>query len=244
MVVVGFVAGVSASAGAIASIMSYPALLAVGIPPLAANVTNSVAVIGIGFSSALSSRPELRGRARRVGVWSVPVIGGTVVGAVLLLVTPGDVFAWVAAALIATSATMLLFQPRIAAWRARRGGREPTFLVPGLLLAVGVYNGYFGAGTGIMLLTILMVTAESRLVHANALKNVLLGVADVVAAVLFAVFGPVDWAAAVLLGLGCLAGGAVGPVIARRLPASLLRRIIGVLGLLIAGWLLVDASRG
>ena len=240
----GAVGGVATSAGAIATLISYPALLAVGISPLAANVTNAVAVVGSAVGATLGSQPELRGTGDRLRQWSLLICGGAVAGAVLLLTTPAGVFAWVVSALIAAAAVLLLAQPRISAWRATRPAPTGVASLPFALVAVGVYNGYFGAASGIMTLAVLMLTVETRLVRANAVKNVLLGVADAVVAILFIIFGPIHWAAAIPLALGFLAGGSVGPAVARRVPPDALRVVIAVAALGLAVWLLVSAARG
>jgi uncharacterized membrane protein YfcA len=239
----GIVAGTASSAGAIGSLISYPVLLAVGIPPLAANVTNSVSVVGIGVGSTLGSRPELRGTGRRLARWSVLTCSGALVGVALLLLTPAGFFAWIVPFLIALASLLLLFQPRISAWREGRAGGHRRLLIAGLS-AVSIYDGYFGAASGVMMLALLLLTVESNLARANALKNALLGIADVVAAVAFAIFGPVHWGAALPLGLGFLLGGVLGPRITRRVPSHVLRTVIATAGLGLAVWLLVQAVRG
>jgi uncharacterized membrane protein YfcA len=238
----GVLAGTATSAGAIASLISYPALLFVGIPAVAANMTNAVAVLGTGLGSTLASGPELRGTGRQVQRWSLFMIAGAVVGAGLLLSTPDDLFTWVVPFLVAAASTLLLAQPRISAWRATRSGPGVAVLPVGLF-AVGIYNGYFGAASGIMLLALLMVTVESQLARANALKNVLLGVSDVIAAAAFIAFGPVDWPSALALGAGFLIGGAIGPALARRAPAGALRLAIAFTGFALAAGLLISAAR-
>jgi uncharacterized membrane protein YfcA len=242
LVTAGVVAGTATSAGAIASLISYPALLLIGVPAVVANMTNAVAVVGIGVASTLASGPELRGTGRQVQRWAVFMIIGAAVGAALLLSTPAGLFTWAVPFLIAGASLLLLAQPRITAWRRTRPPLAVTTLPIGLF-AVGVYNGYFGAASGIMLLSLLMITVESRLVRANAVKNVLLGIGDVVAAGAFIAFGPIDWPGALALGAGFLVGGALGPRIARRAPAGVLRVAIAVTGLALAVGLFVTAVR-
>ena len=249
----GIVAGAVGSSGAIGSLISYPAVLIVGIAPLPANVTHAVAVAGSGFGSTVQSRPELRGSWVRLAEWSIITTAGAIGGTALLLCAPGRYFVWAVPFLVAGAAIGLLAQPRITAWRTDRGGpagprpadrpRHLTVL-PYLLFAVGIYDGYFGAASGVMTLAVLMVTVETQLLRANAIKNTLLGIADVVAAVIFAIFGPVHWAAAIALGLGYLVGGAIGPLIARRIPTEVLRVVIALAGFGLAGWLLYAAIRG
>lgn len=240
----GVVGGAASSAGAIGSLISYPALLAVGVPPLAANVTNAVAVVGIGLGSTARSRPELRGTLPRAAWWAATMCVGAAAGAGLLLSTSEGVFSWLVPFLIAAAAVLMLGQPRLSAWRRTRARGSGGSVFAVALFAVAVYDGYFGAASGIMTLALLMVTVETQLLRANALKNVLLGVADVVVALAFIAFGPVRWSAALFLGLGFLVGGALGPSVARRIPADTLRIGIGCLGLGLAAWLLIAAVRG
>jgi uncharacterized membrane protein YfcA len=240
----GILAGTAGSSGAIGSLISYPALLAVGIPALPANVTNAVAVVGSVLGSSTRSRPELRGSAERVRRWSLFTATGAAVGATLLLLTPGGSFEWIVPFLVAAAALLLLFQPRVYAWRAARSHADHRTVLPFGLFAVALYEGYFGAASGVMTLALLMLTVETQLPRANALKNVLLGVADFVAAIAFIIFGPVHWSAAIPLGLGFIVGGLIGPSVARRVPADILRVVISIAGMCLAGWLLVRAIRG
>jgi uncharacterized membrane protein YfcA len=227
----GTLAGTVGSAGGITSLISYPALLAVGIPPLPANVTQAVAFATCLPGSALGSRPELRGRGRWVRRWAVLVAVGGAVGVVLLLSTPGHVFDRIVPFLLATASLVLFLQPRLSRWQeGRPEGRSRLFLPCGLFV-VSVYGGYFGAGSGVMVLALLLMTVDANLARANALKNVILGVADVVAALGFAVFGPVRWVAALPLALGLLAGSRIGPSVTRRVPGGVIRVVAACAGL-------------
>jgi uncharacterized membrane protein YfcA len=239
----GILGGAATSAGAIASLISYPALLAVGLPALPANVTHAVAVVGTGVSSSAASRPELRGSGPRLLRWAAVTGAGAAAGTALLLLTPGGVFDWVVPFLVAAAAILMVVQPRISAWRDRRPPTGRRSLLPYGLFAVAVYDGYFGAASGIMTLALLMLTVETSLTRANAVKNALLGMADIVAALGFIAFGPVHWVAAIPLGIGFVVGGAIGPVLARRVSADALRVVIASAGFALAVWLLVRAFR-
>lgn len=230
LIVAGVLAGMVGTAGGITSLISYPALLLVGVPALAANVVNIVAIVTCWPGSALASRPELRGRGRWLRRWTMLAAVGGAAGAALLLLTPPGVFAQVVPFLVALGSLALLLQPRLAARRARRrgGGR---LALPAGLFSLSVYSGYFGAGSGVMILALLMVTAEGHLPRANALKNMLVGATAVASSVALVVFGSVDWSAALPLGAGLFAGSLLGPVVARRLPATLLRWLVALLGL-------------
>ena len=105
-----------------------------------------------------------------------------------------------------------------------------------------MYNGYFGAGSGVLLLALLLLTAEPALVFANALKNMLVGAATITSAVLFAVFAHVDWSAVAPLAAGTFAGSLIGPRVARRLPPALLRWLVALTGLALAARLWIDPA--
>jgi uncharacterized membrane protein YfcA len=228
----GALAGLVGTAGGITSLVSYPALLFVGVTPLQANVANIVALVACWPGSAAASRPELAGRGAWLRRWAaVAALGGTV-GSVLLLVTPAGVFGRVVPFLVAIGSLALLLQPRIAAWQAARTapGRGSALILPCGLFVLSVYNGYFGAGSGVLLL----LTTESALAAANALKNMVVGAATITSAVLFAVFAHVDWTAVAPLAVGMFAGSLVGPVVARRLPPGLLRWLVALTGLALA----------
>lgn len=157
--------------------------------------------------------------------------GGGAGGVALLLCTPGHVFGRIVPFLLAFASVALLLQPRISTWREGRFGRSDRYLLPCGLFAVSVYGGYFGAGSGVMVLALLLLTVDQDLLRANALKNVILGVADIVAALGFVLFGPVRWTAALPLALGLLAGSLVGPSATRRVPANVLRVLVACAGM-------------
>lgn len=234
LAVAGLVGGVMGTSGGVTSLVTYPALLVAGIPPLVANVTQSVALLGSGASSALRAGPDIGGSTPTLRRWLPPVVLCSLGGAVLLVVTPAAVFDRVVPFLVAAGSVVLLLQPRIARWQQRRGRSLHPALVAASGFGVAAYNGYFGAGAGILLITLLLLTAEPVLHRANALKNVILIAADLLPAVLFAVLGAVVWRAVLPLGVGAVIGGLIGPSVARRVPASVLRVLIGLCGLALA----------
>ena len=227
----GVLAGIVGTAGGTASLISYPALLAAGLPPLPANITNAVAFVAAWPGSALGSRPELRGQGRQLLRWAPLAVAGSAAGAGLLLITPEGVFDQVVPFLLAAAAVVLLLQPKISAWLDRRPSRSGRFLLPGGLIAAAAYDGYWGAGAGVMILALLMIATGQPLPRSNALKNMLLGMADVTCCILFIVFWPVDWAAVLPLAAGFLIGSAIGPALARRLPPRVVRVIAALAGL-------------
>lgn len=238
LLVAGVVAGIVGTAGGTASLISYPALLAVGIPPLAANVTNSLSIVATWPGSALGSRSELRGQAKWLWHQAPIAAAGGASGAALLLLTPGEFFDWIVPFLVSLGSIALLLQPRITAWQNKHLKRNSRFLLPCGLFAASVYDGYWGAGAGVMVLALLLLTIDQDFALSNALKNMILGVADVVCSIGFALFGPVRWTAAVPLALGFLVGSIVGPHLARRIPGNVLRIIValGGFGLAVHLW--------
>lgn len=242
LIVAGAVAGVVGTSGGITSLVSYPALLAVGIAPLLATMTNVAALVVCLPGSALASRPELRGSGHWLARWALVAMAGGTAGAALLLTTPPRIFAHVVPFLLILASSSLLFQPRLSSWRERRGTRPEQLLLPGGLFGVSLYNGYFGAGAGIMTLALVLVAVEPEVARANALKNVLVGAATVVSAVAFICFGQVAWSAAWALALGMFAGSTLGPGVARRIPGSVLRTLAALSGVGLAIWFWVTAG--
>jgi uncharacterized membrane protein YfcA len=236
----GILAGVSSTVASLASLISYPVLLALGLPPVSANVTNTVALVFTGAGAAAGSRQELAGQGRLVRrLGALTVVGGAA-GAALLLLTPAAAFEAVAPILIGTASVLLIIQPMISGLTARPGG-ERSWRLRAALAAVAVYVGYFGAAAGILLLVILTAMLDQPLPRINAVKNVVSGMANAAAAIGFALFGPVRWAAAAPLAAGFLLGGWIGPALVRRLPARALRTGIGIGGLILAVRLGIEA---
>ena len=239
----GLGAGLTGSIAGLASLVSYPALLATGLGPISANVTNTVALICSGIGSTAGSRPELAGqgaRLRRLGV--IGAVGG-LLGGSLLLVTPAGAFERVVPWLIAAASIIILLRPQRAALAAHHSGHEDSRMLQAGVLLVTIYGGYFGAAAGVLLVALLLAATPEPLPRSNAVKNVVLAIANSVAAIAFAVLGPVHWAAVVPLGLGFLVGGRLGPTVVRRAPAGVLRTVIGIAGLGLAVRLALQAYR-
>ncbi len=242
LLLAGVAAGLTGSIAGLASLFSYPALLAAGLPPIAANVTNTVALFSTTVGAAAASRRELRSqRARLVRLALLAVVGGSV-GAVLLLSTPPEAFEAVVPWLVALGAALLLARDRLRAMADQRAAGSTSAVLPAIpamvaVVLVGVYGGYFGAGAGVLMLAVLSVTATEPLPVTNAVKNVVTGAANVTAGVAYAFLAPVDWVAAVALGAGALVGAWIGPAIVRRLPERPLRITIAMAGFGLAGHL-------
>jgi len=256
LVGVGVAAGLCATVAGLASLVSYPALLAFGLSPVAANVTNTVALVATGIGAVTGSRPELAGQRRRLIRFGAAAAVGGAVGAGVLLVTPAGAFEAVVPYLVAGACVLVLVQPSLAARRARRDHAVPARDAhrhprrpedrPGALgavAAVASYGGYFGAASGIATLAVLGTVVGESLPRVNALKNALSIVANATAAIAFAFAGPVDWPVVAPLALGFFAGGRLGPRLVRRLPAGPLRVAIAIAGLALAARLAWTAHR-
>jgi uncharacterized membrane protein YfcA len=239
----GLAGGTAGSAGGITSLVSYPALLAAGVPALPADVANVVALVACWPGSALTSRPELLGRAGWLSHWAWVAAAGGAIGSALLLLTPAQAFRLAAPFLVAAGSAALLASSAAPGLRPRPTRLRSLALFAGLLL-VSAYGGYFGAGSGIMTLALLLVTVDPQIAAANALKNMLIGAASVVSALTFVIFGPVDWTAVIPLSAGMLAGSMIGPWLARRIPAGLLRWLVALLGLGLAVRLWITPAAG
>ncbi len=219
------------------TLITFPTLIAFGVPPVTANVSNTIGLVPGSVSGAIGYRRELRGQLARVLRFSVASLVGGLVGALLLLVLPPEAFAAIVPALILLGLVLVVFQPRISAWVARRhdatGGlpeHGAWWTRPAVLLA-GVYGGYFGAAQGVLLMAILGIGVDDGLQRLNALKNVLAAIVNGIAGLLFIVVADVDWRIAGLIGVGSVVGAQLGATVGRRLPAQVLRVFIVVVGL-------------
>lgn len=238
------VAGAGVVAGAVnaivgsGSLVTFPTLLAVGYPSVVANVSNTVGLVFGSISGAWGYRRELRGQLRRVLTLGAGSAVGALVGGILLLELPDSVFDAVVPLLILLAVALMAFKPAPSAEHAparahTARGAFGTFLT-------GIYGGYFGAAQGVILLAVLRLAFEDGLQRLNAIKNVLAGIANGVAAVLFIAAADVAWEAAALVAGGSIAGGFIGSHYGRRLPERWLRRIVIVGGTIVAVILLVD----
>jgi uncharacterized protein len=240
----GVLGGLTGSIAGLASVATYPALLLVGLPPVTANVTNTVALVFNGVGSVWGSRPELEGQQKWITrIAPVAVLGG-VAGAALLLSTPPEGFEKVVPILLGLASAAILL-PRRGNRRVRVADHQRhtagVLLESTAIFLICIYGGYFGAAAGVLLLALLLRAGHATLAHANASKNVILGIANGVAAILFAFLAPVHWPAVLALGIGCLIGSRLGPIVVRHAPAAPLRAVIGVAGLALAVKLGIDA---
>jgi len=226
----GVLAGVVGTAGGITTLVSYPLLLATGVPALVANVTNIVAVTACWPGSALASGPELEHRARWVARHlAIPALGGGI-GAALLLATSSHAFDQVVPFLVLSGSCALLLSPWLTRLTGCRSSRASGRALDAIMLPITLYGGYFGAGSGVMLLATMLIFVDEDLPTANALKNMLVGANVVLAAMVLIVFRSIDWAATLPLAAGMLIGSLLGPSVTRRVPASVIRPVVAALG--------------
>ena len=243
LVAAGLAAGaVNAVAGG-GSLISFPALLAVGYPPVAANVTNQVAVLPGYLGGSIAYREELRGQRTRAIALGVTSTVGAVAGAALLIASSESLFEAIVPFLILASCALLAGQPALSRRLSQPASGEHAHRSVRLhlaTLAASVYGGYFGAGLGILLLAVLALSLGEDLQRLNALKGLLSLVVGAASVAYFAFFGPIEWVAAAIMAAAAFAGGQVGVAVARRLRAEVLRTIVVVFGVAVAVWLLID----
>lgn len=236
-----FAAGIGA--GAINTIVgsgtliTFPVLLATGLPPITANVSNALGLVPGSLSGAIGYRRELKGQTRRVLRLGSAALAGGLIGAILLLALPSEAFDAIVPVLIALALVLVLFQPRISAAvqrRRERTGSEahpdggPALLV-GLTLA-SMYGGYFGAAQGVLYLSLMGLLLDDSLQRINAVKNVLGALVNGVAAVFFLFVAEFDWTAVLLIAVGSTLGGQIGAKVGRRLKPAVLRGVIIAVG--------------
>ncbi|WP_346108490.1 sulfite exporter TauE/SafE family protein [Nonomuraea maheshkhaliensis] len=222
------------------SLITFPTLLAVGLPPITANVSNNIGLVPGGLSGVMGYRSELKGQRERLLRLAPASLAGALTGGLLLLNLPERTFTVVVTVLIALSCTLVMIQPRLnrlLAARPRRAHGGPWLWLGAL--AAGAYGGYFGAGQGILLIGFMGILIDEELQRINAAKNVLVVVVNGAAAILYALVADVDWLAVLLVALGSTAGGFLGARLGRRLPAPVLRATIVVIGVVAITKLLV-----
>jgi uncharacterized protein len=234
----GMAAGAMNTVVGAGSLITFPLLLALGYPPVVANVSNTVGLIPGSVSGALGYHRELAGqKPRLVRLCTAGCLGG-LTGGVILLAMPSRVFEGVVAYLIGLACVLVLLQPRVSRWLERRSPRpngEPREVGPALLAGIyasGIYGGYFGAAQGVLLLGLLGIGLNEHIQRANAAKNVIAAGINLVPAILFVVVADVSWPVALLLGAGAVIGGQVGARVGRRLPAPVLRGVALAIGIL------------
>jgi uncharacterized membrane protein YfcA len=215
------------------TLVSFPVLLGIGIPPVTANVSNTVGLFPGSFVGAYGYRRELEGQRSRAIWLGLASTIGALIGAILLLVLPAGAFTAIVPALILLALVLVVFGKRITAWLARRGRETRDHVTAPLwltTLGTGIYGGYFGAAQGVLLMGFLGLFLAESLQRQNALKNVLAGVVNLVAAAFFVATTHIDWVAAGLIAAGSILGGILGAKVGRRLSPTALRVTIVIVG--------------
>jgi uncharacterized membrane protein YfcA len=212
------------------SLITFPTLLAVGYAPVTANVTNSVGLVPGGVAGSFGYRRELRGQWRRCAMLAVGTTLGALLGGILLLELPDAVFDAIVPALILLAVALMALRPSPKIHEG--ASNDKAGIVSSF--AVGIYGGYFGAAQGIILTSLLRLSYAENLQVLNAIKNVLAGVANAVAGLLFIVVADVGWDAAALIAAGSIAGSLIAARYGRRIPPEILRRVVIVYGTIVA----------
>lgn len=221
------------------TLITFPTLLALGVPPVTANVSNNIGLVPGSVAGAVGYRRELAGQGSRIArLLPASVLGG-LVGSVLLLRLPEGAFETIIPVLILLGVVLVLVQPRLSARVARRAARHENsanerdgapWVRPAVALT-GVYGGYFGAAQGVLLMGVLGIGLDDDLQRLNAVKNVLAAGVNGVASVVFILVADVDWVVVGLIAVGSFVGGLLGGSVGRRLPPVALRAVIVVVGL-------------
>lgn len=235
IVVAGVWAGTVNTIVGSGTLVTFPVLLALGYPPLTANVSNGLGLVPGSLTGAIGYRRELRGLRGRVARLGVASVLGGLTGAVLLLWLPPDAFDAVVPILVALAVVLVVIQPWVSRRMAARrpDGAPRTRVGPAVSAATygtGVYGGYFGAAQGVLLLATLGLLIDDDLQRHNAVKNVLATLANLVSGIVFALVAPVSWPVVACVAGGSIVGGVIGSLVGRRLPPVVLRGVIVVVG--------------
>lgn len=232
------VAAAGAAAGAANSIagggalITFPTMVALGVPPLSANVTNTIGIVPASIGGALGYTDLLREQSERFLRFLVPMMLGAAAGTVALLLTPDAAFEAIVPVLVAGSCVLLLLQPRLM-HLSHAGNERSPYLIGGLLFS-GAYSAYFGSAVSILVLALLALFVLDSIQHLNAIKILLVGFSNLLAGIVYAFLAPVEWRFVVVLWIFSLLGGRAGAHLARRVPSDTLRVTIALLGLVVA----------
>ena len=227
----GLAAGVVNAVVGTGTLLTFPTLLAIGYPPVVANMSNTVGLIFGNVSGVVGYRRELAGQRARAIELSIPTAVGALGGAILLLALPQGVFHHIVPWLVLFAVALVLAQPRLSTYLARHRDRAGSaWALRGSLVLAGVYGGYFGAGLGVILIGLLTVFLDDDIQRLNGVRNVLSAVTNTFAAIVFIIVGQLAWPVVGLLAVSSIAGGQIGALFGRRLPANALRGLIVVGG--------------
>lgn len=218
------------------TLITFPTLLAFGVPPVTANVSNTIGLVPGSIAGTLGYRRELTGQASRIRWLASASFAGGVIGAVLLLALPARAFSAIVPALIGLGLALVVFQnpiqARVAARHDHLGGlpeRGAAWVWPGILLC-GVYGGYFGAAQGVLLMAVMGIGVPDSLQRLNGLKNLLASIVNGLAGLVFIMVADVRWDVALIIAVGAIIGAQLGSRVGRKLPDPVLRAVIVVVG--------------
>lgn len=219
------------------TLLTFPTLLAVGLPPVTANVSNALGLVPGSVSGAIGYRRELRGQRRRLLLLGAVTLVGALAGAALLVALPSSAFDMIVPALIGVALLLVAVQPWLAPFAARHREKRGTkaranggvMLWTGMLFG-SAYGGYFGAAQGIIYLALMGLFLDESLQRTNAVKNVLGALVNAAAAVFFLFVADFDWTAVLLIAVGSAVGGQLGAMVGRRLSPTVLRAIVVAVG--------------
>ncbi|MFL6157855.1 MAG: sulfite exporter TauE/SafE family protein [Marmoricola sp.] len=216
------------------TLITFPTLLAFGVPPITANVSNTLGLVPGSVSGAIGYRAHLVGQRPRILRLVASTLVGSAIGATLLLVLPSSAFKAIVPVLIVIGLLLVVLGPGISARAAARSGGADDVpdagWVPPAVLGAGIYGGYFGAAQGVIVLGIFGAGVHEPLQRQNAVKNVVVASSNSLAAVIFVFSGHMDWLIVVLLAVGAATGGQIGARVGQKLPAPVLRAFIVVVG--------------
>jgi uncharacterized membrane protein YfcA len=232
----GIAGGVINALAGGATLLTFPAMLASGLPPVTANASNAVAIVPGHLLAVLADHRKLQPLGFRLGLSVLICLIGGILGALLLLALPERLFVLPVPALIGAATLLFLFSPQIAAWAEhRRGGSEPSQLAGSSVLALAsIYGGFFGAGLGVILTAVLAIGDPDDIRRVKALKNLLATAVSIAAVTIFIFEGAVSWPQTLVMLSGALFGGYLGGYLVRILPATIVRWFVIVTGAVMA----------
>lgn len=231
LIIVGILAGITSTAAGLASLVSYPALTALGLSPIMANVTNTFGSITSSFSSLAVSLPELKGHSPKLKAILPITFIGAVLGSFLLFMIPSKIFQKLVPFFMLLAAYMML-HPTKKTQKTASKSKISSFI--GLFL-ISIYMGYFGAGSGILILACLLnLYPQSSFAENNALKNAAGGLTNLISMVIYAYKVTIPWNYVIPMALGFFVGGLLGPIIARQIPALIMKRIVALGAVILA----------
>ena len=236
----GAAAGAANSVAGGGALITFPTMVALGLPPLSATVTNTVGIVPASVGGALGYSDLLREQGARFARLLPPLLLGAALGSAALLLTSNEAFEAIVPVLIAASCLLLLLQPRLVPHISHAGNEHSPYLLAGIAFC-GAYQAYFGSAVSILVLAILALFVADTMQHLNGMKILIAGCSNLLAAIIYAFLAPVDWSYVAVLMVSSLVGGRIGAHYARRIPADPLRISIAAVGLVVAAVLALRA---